>query len=80
MKSRVFGSILGGAIGFSAGTETGIVGSFFGAIAGVFVFTAIGVAWRWSAGPDLVRTVQRWRRKCGPKVALSQPFLAASSC
>lgn len=63
MKSRVFGSLIGGATGFFAGAGTGIVGGAFGAMAGVLVFTAIGAAWGWSAGPDLVNTVQRWRGK-----------------
>ena len=35
MKSRVFGSLTGGVIGFFAGAGTGIVGGVFGAIAGV---------------------------------------------
>ncbi len=63
MKSRVSGSLIGGTIGFFAGAGTGIVGGVFGAIAGVFIFTAIGVAWGWSAGPDVVHTLQRWREK-----------------
>lgn len=63
MKSRVFGSLTGGVIGFFAGAGTGIVGGVFGAIAGVLVFTAIGAAWGWSAGPDVMRAVQRWRAK-----------------
>jgi hypothetical protein len=63
MKSRLFGSLIGGTIGFLAGAGTGIVGGVFGAIAGVLVFTAIGAAWGWSAGPDLMHSVQRWRGK-----------------
>ena len=50
-------------IGFFVGAGTGIVGGAFGAIAGVLVFTTIGVLWGWSAGPDLVQTVKRWRGK-----------------
>ena len=63
MKSRILGSIVGLTIGFIAGAGTGIVGGIFGAIAGVSVFTLIGAAWGWSAGPDIVQTLERWRRK-----------------
>lgn len=63
MKNRVSGSLVGGAIGFFLGAGTGIVGGVFGAVAGVFVFTIIGAAWGWSAGPDLMQAVQRWRGK-----------------
>ncbi|HBM58556.1 MAG TPA: hypothetical protein DD444_05145 [Citreicella sp.] len=63
MKSRVSGSFIGGAIGLYVGAGTGIVGGIFGAVPGVLIFTAIGAAWGWSAGPDLVQSVQRWRRK-----------------
>lgn len=63
MKTRVLGSLVGGAIGFIVGTGTGIVGGIFGAIAGVLVFTTIGAAWGWSAGPDLAKTIHRWRGK-----------------
>lgn len=61
MKNRVSGSLVGGAIGFFLGAGTGIVGGVFGGVAGVFVFTVIGAAWGWSAGPDLVQALQRWR-------------------
>lgn len=63
MKSRIVGSLVGGAIGFFVGAGTGIVGGVFGAIAGVLVFTTIGAVWGLSAGPDLVRTVQRLQGK-----------------
>ncbi|OCX66348.1 hypothetical protein BFP70_05625 [Thioclava sp. SK-1] len=63
MRNRVFGSLIGGTIGFLFGAGTGIVGGVFGAIAGVSVFTVIGAGWGWSAGPDLIQTVRRWRRK-----------------
>ena len=66
MKSRVMGSLVGGTIGFFAGAGTGIVGGVFGAIAGVLVFTTIGIGWGWSAGPDLVHTFKRWRGKWRP--------------
>lgn len=70
MKTRVLGSLVGGAIGFIVGAGTGIVGGIFGAIAVVLFFTVIGVAWGWSAGPDLAQAIQRLRRrKCGPKHA-----------
>lgn len=63
MKSRVLGSLAGAAIGFMIGSGTGIVGGVFGAKAGVLIFTAIGAVWGWSAGPDLVKLIQRWRGK-----------------
>jgi len=63
MKTRILGSLIGASAGFLVGGGTGIVGGVFGAIAGVLVFTAIGAAWGWSAGPDLVRAIQKWRRK-----------------
>jgi len=63
MKIRVLGSVVGGTLGFFVSAGTGIVGGIFGAIAGVLVFTGIGAAWGWSAGPDLVQAVQRWRGK-----------------
>ena len=63
MRTRVVGSLIGAAIGFAFGGGTGIVGGVFGAVAGVFIFTSIGAAWGWSAGPDLIHTIQRWRRK-----------------
>jgi hypothetical protein len=66
MKSRFLGSLCGGMVGFFVGAGTGIVGGVFGAIAGVLVFTFIGVAWGWSAGPDLVRSFRRWRGRRWP--------------
>lgn len=63
MRNRFVGSLVGGAIGFLLGVGTGIVGGVFGAIAGVSVFTAIGLGWGWSAGPDLVHFLRRWRSK-----------------
>lgn len=63
MKTRILGSLIGAFTGFLIGGGTGIVGGVFGAIAGVLVFTTIGAAWGWSAGPDVARTVQRWRSK-----------------
>jgi uncharacterized protein YcfJ len=63
VKSRIMGSLAGAFLGSMVGGGTGIVGGFFGAVAGVLVFTAIGAAWGWSAGPDLARLVQRWRHK-----------------
>ena len=63
MKARVLGSLVGALIGFIVGGGTGIVGGVFGAIAGVIVFSTIGAAWGWSAGPDLARTLQRLRNR-----------------
>ena len=63
MKIRILGSVVGALAGFLVGGGTGIVGGVFGAMAGVLVFTTIGAAWGWSAGPDLERAIQKWRRK-----------------
>lgn len=63
MKIRLLGSLVGAIVGFIVGGGTGIVGGFFGAVAGVLVFTSIGAAWGWSAGPDLAQAIQRRRRK-----------------
>ena len=63
VKTRVIGSLIGAVLGFVVGGGTGIVGGIFGAVAGVLVFTAIGAVWGWSAGPDFVQAVQRWRNR-----------------
>lgn len=62
-RSRIIGATLGGTIGFLVGSGTGIVGGPFVAMAGVVVFTAIGIGWGLSAGPDLVDRVREWRTK-----------------
>ena len=63
MKERLIGGAIFAFVGFLVGSGTGIVGGPFGAIAGVFVFTIIGAAWGWSAGPDIVRLVLRWTKR-----------------
>lgn len=61
--SRIFGAVIGGTIGFLVGSGTGIVGGPFVAMAGVLVFTAIGIGWGISAGPDLSDKVRAWLPK-----------------
>lgn len=63
MKTRILSSLFGAFLGFMIGGGTGIVGGVFGAVAGVMVFTTIGAAWAWSAGPDLVKAIKRWRSR-----------------
>lgn len=63
MKTRLIGTAFGGVVGFLVGAGTGIVGGPFGAVAGVTVFTVGGAIWGFSAGPDLVRAINRWRSK-----------------
>lgn len=63
MKARLLGTIAGGSIGAMLGMGTGIVGGAFGAVAGFSIFTIIGLAWGFSAGPDLARAIARWRSK-----------------
>lgn len=58
MKTRILSSLVGAFLGFMVGGGTGIVGGVFGSVAGVMVFTTIGAAWGWSAGPDLVRAIK----------------------
>lgn len=62
MNARVIGAVCFGALGFFAGAGTGIVGGLFGAVAGVSVFTTIGVLYGISAGPDIASAAARWRR------------------
>lgn len=63
MKTRLMGVVVGGAIGFLIGTGTGIVGGPFGAVAGLFVFTLIGVGWGFSAAADIARVIARLRSR-----------------
>lgn len=63
MKTRILSSLFGAFLGFLVGGGTGIVGGVFGAVAGVMVFMTIGAAWGWSAGPDLMRAIDRWRSR-----------------
>lgn len=63
MKARLIGTIAGGLIGAVIGTGTGIVGGPFGAIAGMSVFAIGGAIWGFSAGPDLARLIDRFRRQ-----------------
>lgn len=62
-KSRVVGGTTGGIIGFLVGSGTGIVGGPFVAVAGVFVFTLIGIGWGLSAGPDIADKLRALRSK-----------------
>lgn len=59
----MIGALGFGLLGFVAGAGTGIVGGIFGAIAGVSLFTVIGIIYGWSAGPDIVALINRLRRK-----------------
>lgn len=63
LKYRLIGSLAGLFLGALIGSGTGIVGGVFGAIAGAGLFMAIGAAWGFSAGPDLVRALQRFRNR-----------------
>lgn len=63
MKARFAGTIGGALLGLFIGAGTGIVGGFFGGVAGVSVFTLGGAAWGFSAGPDLANIIRRWRSK-----------------
>lgn len=63
MKVRVIGTIAGGLLGSIIGAGTGIVGGPFGAMAGASVFTVGGAVWGFSAAPDVVRTISRWRSR-----------------
>lgn len=63
MKSRILGIVCGGLLGAVVGMGTGIVGGIFGAVAGVLVFISIGSAWGFSAGPDIARLINRFRRE-----------------
>ncbi len=60
-KSRAIGGITGGILGFLIGSGTGIVGGPFVAVAGVSVFTVIGIGWGLSAGPDVADKLKAWR-------------------
>ncbi|MCF1485644.1 hypothetical protein FS800_26520 [Agrobacterium vitis] len=53
LKFRFFGAIGFGLLGLIVGSGTGIVGGFFSAVAGVGVFTTIGIVYGLSAGPDI---------------------------
>lgn len=59
-RSRIVGAGIGGITGFLIGSGTGTVGGPFVAMAGVTVFTLIGVFWGLSAGPDLTDKVRSW--------------------
>lgn len=61
-KSRFYGALGGGIVGFLVGSGTGIVGGIFGAVAGASIFTLIGALWGFSAGPDLAKLFARLRR------------------
>jgi len=61
-RDRILGVLVCGPIGFFVGVGTGIVGGPFGAVAGVGIFTTIGVAYGWSAGPDVAGLIKRLRR------------------
>lgn len=61
MKARIAGTIGGALVGFLIGAGTGIVGGIFGGVAGVSIFTVVGAAWGFSAGPDFANAIRRWR-------------------
>ncbi len=63
MKARILSSLFGAFLGFMVGGGIGIVGGVFGAVAGVMVVITIGAAWGWSAGPDLIRAIERRRSR-----------------
>ena len=62
MAVRVIFTTVFGLVGLVVGTGTGIVGGLFGAIAGKWLFIAIGSMFGLFAGPDLSRA-PRWLRQ-----------------
>lgn len=63
MKARIIGLIAFGMLGLLLGSGTGIVGGVFGAVAGLFVFGAIGAVYGWSAGPDIAKFIVQFLRR-----------------
>ena len=60
-KARMVGVAVGAMIGAVTGAGTGFGGGPFGAVAVATVFTIIGAVWGLSAGPDVLRQINKWR-------------------
>lgn len=63
MKTRMIGLVAFGMLGLLLGSGTGIVGGVFGAVAGLFVFGAIGAVYGWSAGPDIAKFIANFLKR-----------------
>jgi hypothetical protein len=63
MNNKIIGLMGGALLGLFLGSGTGIVGGFFGAVAGASVFMILFAGLGYYAYPDVMEKIGRWRQK-----------------